>query len=283
MQTLATPTLQDARTLCKYYCITTPEHIEFKFELAGIFRRSLALLVDWFFSFLLVFVVLFVVALLLGIPAVNEVVAPFAALLRILAVFFINVFYMWAFEWFWGGKTLGKHFMRIRVIQKTGVRLGGMQAFLRNITRPIDAMPFFLIPFLKSTISCYFVGASFAVFSSTQQRLGDFLANTLVIYERPVRLPPPIQFSAEEERFWNNSKFESNLHSLTAQERSLLLQSSLQREELSLEARLRVFRALSAHLQHEFNFKKPAHISDEKLVLSATHKLFSPTAEKKGA
>jgi hypothetical protein len=168
--------------------------------------------------------------------------------------------------------------MGIRVIQKTGVRLGGMQAFLRNVLRPVDSVPWFF-----NVLGCYFVGASFALFSSTQQRLGDFLANTLVIYERSVRLPPPIQLSTEEERLWSDSKFEANLHRLTPQERSLLLQSSLQREELSVEARLRVFRALSAHLQHEFGFQKPANLSDEKLVLSAASKLLPPSSENRDA
>jgi len=168
--------------------------------------------------------------------------------------------------------------MHIRVIQKTGVRLGGMQAFLRNVLRPVDAVPWFF-----NALNCYFVGAGFALFSSTQQRLGDFLAHTLVIYERPVRLPPPIQLSTEEERFWSDSTFEAHLQRLTSEERNLLLQSSLQREELSVEARLRVFRALSEHLQREFGFQKPANLSDEKLVLSATSKLLSQASAKKAS
>jgi hypothetical protein len=166
--------------------------------------------------------------------------------------------------------------MHIRVIQKTGVRLGGMQAFLRNVVRPVDSLPLFL-----HALGCYFVGAGFALFSATQQRLGDFLANTLVIYERPVRLPPPLQLTAEEARFWSDNTFAANLHRLTPEERSLLLQSSLQREELSIEARLRVFRALSTHLQHEFGFQKPANLSDEKLVLSAVSQLFPQTSAAK--
>jgi uncharacterized RDD family membrane protein YckC len=260
----------EKRTLSKQHRIVTPEYIEFNFELAGVCRRFLALLIDGLFSAALLMVCFFLVTLVLSVPIVGEMVGPFTVVLLILAIFFLKVGYMWALEWFWGGKTLGKHFMHIRVIQKTGLRLGAMQAFLRNVIRPIDSLPLFL-----NGLSCYFVGAGFALFSKTQQRLGDFLADTLVVYERPVHLPPPLQLSVEEERFWSDGPLEAHLHSLTSQERSLLLQSSLQREELSIEARLRVFHALSTHLQNEFGVRKPSYISDEKLVLSAASKLFS--------
>ena len=270
------PPSEETRTLSKYYRLMTPEYIEFKFELSGIFRRFLALLIDGMACIAIVLCCLVVAALAFQLPLANEVLGPLGIVLLVLAVFFVKVGYMWALEWFFAGKTLGKYFMHIRVIQKTGVRLGGMQAFLRNVLRPVDSLPLFL-----NGLGCYFVGAGFALFSSTQQRLGDFLADTLVVYERPVRLPPPIQLSTEEERFWDDSTFKAHLHRLTPAERKLLLQSSLRREELSMEARLRVFRALSAHLQQEFGFQKPANISDEKLVLSATFQLSSQTAAKK--
>ncbi|MCL2179323.1 MAG: RDD family protein [Proteobacteria bacterium] len=266
------------RTLSKYYKISTPEYIEFRFELAGIFRRSLALLLDSLVCAALLLLCFLLVLLVFQIPAVGETLGPLSFLFLIFAFFFVKVGYMWALEWFFGGKTLGKYVMHIRVIQKTGVRLGGMQAFLRNLVRPVDSAPWFLNAF-----SCYFVGAGFALFSNTQQRLGDFLAHTLVVYERPVRLPPPIQLTREEERFWSNRKYENCLHSLTPEERHLLLQSSLQREELSLEARLRVFRALSQHLQREFGLQKPNNLSDEKWVLSAVSKLLPPPPAKENS
>jgi len=261
---------RETKALSKYYRLTTPEHIEFTFELAGVFRRFVALLIDGIISVSVFLVCLFVASLVFETPVVGKFFGSFAVVVLFVAAFFIKVGYMWALEWFFGGKTPGKYFMHIRVIQKTGVRLGGMQAFLRNVVRPVDSLPWFL-----NGLSCYFVGAGFALFSTTQQRLGDFLADTLVIYERPVRLPPPIQLSTEEAQFWSDKKFEANLRSLTPEERSLLLQSSLQREELSIEARLRVFRALSTHLQQECGFQKPANISDEKLVLSAVSLLLS--------
>jgi len=267
-------TSRETRMLSKHYRLTTPEYIELEFELAGLFRRFVALLIDGLVAMALLFLCALIAVFMFKLPLLGEALRPLAVVLLILAAFLVKVCYMWALEWFFAGKTLGKYFMHIRVIQKTGVRLGGMQAFLRNLVRPIDALPLLL-----NTFGCYFVGAGFALFSTTQQRLGDFLANTLVIDERPVRLPPPFQLSLEEERFWKDSTFEAHLHSLTPEERNLLLQSSLQREELSIEARLRVFRALAVHLQQEFGFQKPANISDEKLVLSAISQLLSSTTE----
>jgi len=263
------------KTLSKHYQITTPEYIELSFELAGIFRRFLALFIDGGVCVVCLLALYFLASLISHLPPLQGIWEPFAIVFLVLAAFFLKVGYMWFFEWLFRGKTLGKYFMHIRVIQKTGVRVGGMQAFLRNVLRPVDSLPLFL-----NGLSCYFVGAGFALFSTTQQRLGDFLANTLVVYERPVRLPPPIQLSSEEERFWSDKTFEAHLHSLTAQERNLLLQSSMRREELSIEARLRVFRALSAHLQQEFGFQKPVNISDEKLVLSAVSQLSSSSSKK---
>jgi hypothetical protein len=58
----------------------------------------------------------------------------------------------------------------------------------------------------------------------------------------------------------------------------VVLSAVLRREELSLEARLRLFSALGAKLQHLLSMEKPAHLSDEKWTLLVAAALLPPPA-----
>lgn len=70
------------------------------------------------------------------------------------------------------GATFGKIVLGLRVVRKDGSRCGIVAALIRNILRVIDAMPY-VIPYL--------VGAILVRKSPHNQRLGDRVANTLVV------------------------------------------------------------------------------------------------------
>ncbi len=76
------------------------------------------------------------------------------------------------------GWTLGKRIIGLRVVRLDGSRLTPGRALLRNLTRPLDAgFPLGV-----------FVGMSLLMTTRRRQRLGDLLARTMVIEDRPA--PP---------------------------------------------------------------------------------------------
>lgn len=82
------------------------------------------------------------------------------------------------------GKTVGKRAVGLRVVDVSGGPIGLGQAFLRNALRIVDAFFFYLV-------------AAISVWrSSERQRIGDRVANTVVVLDRGdlperVRLTPP--------------------------------------------------------------------------------------------
>lgn len=75
------------------------------------------------------------------------------------------------------GMTVGKRAMGLRVIQKYGYPISLWPAIVRNFLRVPD---FFML---------YGVGFLSMMLTNRFQRLGDLAAGTVVIHERPVRLP----------------------------------------------------------------------------------------------
>jgi hypothetical protein len=60
-----------------------------------------------------------------------------------------------------------------------------------------------------------------------------------------------------------------------------LFSAALRREELGMEARLNLFATLARRLESELGFTKPAHLSDEKLVLLVSAALAARNAQKR--
>jgi uncharacterized RDD family membrane protein YckC len=90
------------------------------------------------------------------------------ALLSLFMFTIIWCLYYFVMEWV-TGKTLGKDAMGIEVRANDGPRCNMSQAFLRNLLRPIDAFGFYLLGFLV------------AAASPRHQRIGDRVAETVVI------------------------------------------------------------------------------------------------------
>jgi uncharacterized RDD family membrane protein YckC len=167
--------------------IETPEHVELQFALASIGNRFLACAIDH----LLQVVAITAVSLLfygLGLKvdkfgsriahAVEEGNLWIAALLS-LAIFVVFMGYFVFFETLWNGQTPGKRWMKLRVIQEDGRPINFFAAFSRNMLRLADMMP---PPFYSLGIVSIFA-------SERAKRIGDFLANTVVIKERTAEAP----------------------------------------------------------------------------------------------
>jgi uncharacterized RDD family membrane protein YckC len=171
--------------------IETPEHIVFRYRVAGPARRLLAYLVDLVVCYgaalLLCFVILFAT---MGSAAVGDAVDS-AQALSVGIILLILFAAQWLYFVGWEattGRTPGKIAAGLRVVTTTGRPIGFGPAALRNVLRAADALPM-----------GYAVGVVAMALSPRFQRLGDLVAGTMVIVpDRPgvaslIRVWPPPQ------------------------------------------------------------------------------------------
>jgi len=157
------------------YQVETPEGIDLPLRPAGLMVRALAFAIDLGLRGLIVGL-LFIVLAFLG---------KLGAGLGSILLFVVSWWYMVLFEVLNQGRSPGKQWMGLRVVQDDGTPIGWSASLLRNLLRFVDMLPF-----------GYFLGAISCLQHPTFKRLGDLAAGTLVIYrEQPLARPqlPDIQ------------------------------------------------------------------------------------------
>jgi uncharacterized RDD family membrane protein YckC len=156
--------------------VTTPEHVELRYETAGIGSRTGAQLID-----VLILLIINAALALLGWffmewlgegASLAAWIEEYVGAILILVFAALNGGYFLIGEYVTGGRTVGKRVMGIRVIQDNGRPLSFLAAAIRNLLRVIDALP-----------AAYFIGAMVSFFHSHDKRLGDIAAGTAVVYE----------------------------------------------------------------------------------------------------
>jgi uncharacterized RDD family membrane protein YckC len=168
--------------------IETPEHLRFRYQVAGPGKRALAYLIDLLVR-AAIFLVIFVVAML-GF-AVGDAWSHASQGFLLLVYFVIDWVYYVAFETLWSGRTIGKRALSLRVVTEGGHPLRFWDSVLRNLLRAADGLPpLFILP-------TYAVGLVVMGRDARFRRLGDLVAGTIVIAEEravvagPLRLDPP--------------------------------------------------------------------------------------------
>lgn len=152
------------------------QNVKIEYELASVGQRVAAALID-FFAFMVYFFILLMVfgasKLFLASPGTVE----FFFLLIIKLPF---VFYYPFIEYITQGQSLGKYILGIRVVTVTGERPGLREVFTRWLFKGdwvwIKADLFVLLWF-----GVGIVGIIYASTSQRRQRLGDLMANTVVV------------------------------------------------------------------------------------------------------
>jgi uncharacterized RDD family membrane protein YckC len=81
--------------------------------------------------------------------------------------------YFSLFEAFRNGQTPGKRALKIRVIKDSGRQITFFEALARNLLRVVDAVP-----------GMYLVGVISILCTRQNKRLGDLVADTIVVHER---------------------------------------------------------------------------------------------------
>ena len=242
--------------------IATPEGVLFRLPLAGPASRLYAMLLD----------VVIVLGTANGIGLLVYWIfarAPgFGVMVITLAEFAIGFAYGALLEGFWNGQTIGKRLFHLRVIDQTGLPLRAEQAWVRNLMRVFDALPF-----------AYLVGGSSLMSSPLMQRFGDRVAGTLVVRQTPLAVPG--------EESWTRQKYNSfteyptlavHLRRGVTPELASLIQDALRRRnELAPYARREIYRELAAYLQSEvsqFPDDLIERLSDEQYLINASGILF---------
>ena len=156
--------------------IDTPEQIALELPLAGIGSRFLAVAIDTLIQTVIYLIVGFI--FLSTLPAGSSVFTFVPRLLGpALAVFVLFAIYWGYFAFFetiWQGQTPGKRYAGVRVIKESGRPINAFEAIGRNLMRAVDGLP-----------GIYGVGLVCMMCNQQSRRLGDFVAGTVVVHEKP--------------------------------------------------------------------------------------------------
>ncbi|HEY0158661.1 MAG TPA: RDD family protein [Thermoanaerobaculia bacterium] len=237
--------------------ITTPEHVPIRLEPAGAGSRFLALMVD--------------ALMVMGISTVVSVVAGQLLPRGLAMTVFVSANFVLTWGWHvWfetkkQGRTPGKRALKLRVIDARGLPVSLHQSLVRNITRILDFAPLF-----------YGVGAIAVLSSPTRRRLGDLIADTLVVRDAQ---PLAARGALSSERRHNSLRTPRVLrlakHRIGLEEREFLLTLCLRAERMSAEARYDLMEEVAAAYREKLGIEEE-QISGENLVRDLTAVLFHP-------
>ena len=160
--------------------VLTPEQVKLQYETAGIGSRAGAHFIDCMLLtafFVLIFTAL-VQSTTLFAGGIVATAKEFAGAAAILLFFAIIVSYFVLTEFYMGGKTFGKKWVGIRVIQDNGQALTMLSSLIRNFFRIIDMLPL-----------GYSIGILVSFFHAKDKRIGDLLAGTVVVMDGSTNRP----------------------------------------------------------------------------------------------
>ncbi len=243
----------------------TPEHVAVRLHPAGPGSRFLALLVD--------------ASLILALTALASSVLSrlLPTSLGIIAVATLSFGFTWiyhvGFEVRREGRTPGKAMLALRVVDARGLPLSLEQSFVRNVGRVLDFMPVF-----------YGVGGLVALLDRDGRRLGDLLADTLVVRDaggtrsatgavdlpRSLHSQGPTPVDPELARLAR--------HRLSLDERELIVALVRRADKLDPRARYDLNEQAGKHFRRKLGLALP-HLSGEALV----RELATVVARKPGA
>ncbi|HEY1847917.1 MAG TPA: RDD family protein [Opitutaceae bacterium] len=152
--------------------VHTPEGVAFSYRIASPVLRAGALVIDK------AVIAAGYTLLAAAVKVLGLISVDLTMLVLTFLFFLLSEGYHIGCEWLWGGQSVGKRLLRLRVVDGGGLRLTFTQVAMRNLLRFIDALP-----------ALYLVGGGAAFLSAKGQRLGDLVAGTLVIWHPAEALP----------------------------------------------------------------------------------------------
>ena len=254
-----------SRSKANTLTIRTPEGVVFSLQLAGPVTRFMG----WAIDLACISAISSILNILLRI--VGIISYDIAMAVGILSYFVVSTGYGIATEWYWQGQTLGKRLLKLRVMDEQGLRLQFSQIVIRNLLRFVDSLPLF-----------YMVGGMACLISQRAQRLGDFAANTIVVWNPSVSKPDLDQLlEGKYNSFREYPHIEARLRQrVSPQEAGIALQAIMRRDELEPVARIELFRDIVSHFKAVVEFPQEATdgISDEQYVRNVVDALYRTKA-----
>ncbi|GEM_PF-861431 len=142
-------------------------------EYKGIGTRFGAQLIDWIVLLIIYFIIGYAMFGKTSWEVSGEAAVPVIAVSLLVFLLYFSLLEGTV------GATVGKMVCKIKVVSGDGSPCGLGAAFVRNILRVIDALPFL-----------YLIGIILISRSPKKQRLGDRVANTVVVGAATVAVPP---------------------------------------------------------------------------------------------
>lgn len=154
--------------------VKTPEYVSLQFQLANLGSRATASIIDYAIIIIAQILVFLGLAFLAGFTSEFYFFSSGWIIAIVFIILFVfNFGYFIILEYFWGGRTIGKRIIGIRVIQENGHNITLLSSIIRNFLRLIDSLP-----------SSYALGILMIFLHSKHKRLGDLAAGTIVVHER---------------------------------------------------------------------------------------------------
>jgi len=237
--------------------ITTPEHVPIRLHPAGTASRFLAILIDS----------TIVVALSVAILSILAYVLPTGI------GFALGMTVGFLLKWSWHvwfevrrqGRTPGKKLMKIRVIDARGLPVSLYQSLVRNITRVLDFAPAF-----------YGLGAIAVLATPARRRLGDLVADTLVVRDAQPLVPRGVLGAERRHNTLRTPRVQRLArHRIGLEEREFLVTLCLKADRMSAEARYDIMEEVASAYRKKLEVEEE-QISGENFVRDLTAVLFHP-------
>lgn len=239
--------------------IDTPEQIALELPLAGVGSRFLAIAIDTLIQFALYLIagIFFFLILGLGASVIWFLPTTVGPALGMFVLFAIYWGYFAIFEIVWKGQTPGKRVAGIRVIKESGRPINAFEAIGRNLMRSVDVLP-----------GIYGVGLVCMMLNKQSRRLGDFVAGTVVVHEKP---------SEEVRPTWNTAadatSTSGGMGQVTAEELVLIETYLSRRFELDPEVRLRTAIQIADRIKAKTGLQPQSHQHVDDFLEEAARKV----------
>ena len=157
--------------------VSLPEGVEITLRLAGPLARARAWLIDFGLRMMV----------MMSMPPLFALLGEAGSGLMMIAWFGITVMYPVVFEATWNGATPGKRVCNLAVVHGDGTPIGWTAAFVRNVVRFADVLPF-----------GYAAGLTTMMLDGQFRRLGDLAAGTIVIHRESLAATARTQMARAE-------------------------------------------------------------------------------------
>jgi len=243
--------------------IDTPEQIALELPLAGIGSRFLAMVIDTLIQAALYFItaLIFIFTAPVGFSTFSFLPRLVGPAVAIFIGFAIYWGYFAIFESVWKGQTPGKRYAGIRVIKESGRPINAFEAIGRNLMRAVDGIP-----------GIYGLGLVCMMLNRQSRRLGDFVAGTVVVHEKPTEEVRPMWNTATDTGT-DRAAATGGMGQMTADELVLIETYLSRRFDLDPDVRIRTAIQIADRIKAKTGLQPQSHQHVDDFLEDAARKI----------